>query len=342
MNKKLTITVLVPAHNEEVGISACVESCLNQTRLPDKILVVNDGSTDKTGKILSKFGKKIQVVTIAVATGNKSYAQEKGLSKINTDVFIATDGDTILHPDFIKNIETSFTDPTVAAVGGYIKSMAHNWLTGYRELEYILGQDIYKSAQSYMNAIYVIPGCAGAFRTEMFKKYLKFDHDTLTEDLDFTFRLHKNDLKIVYNKNAIVYTQDPATLSAYTNQIRRWYAGGWQNLLKHYEIFKRPANSFQISLTYIESMFFSVLIFLMPFFSSKRLLPVLVSSFAMSILVGTYGAIRRKRFDLVLASLLFPLMTYLNSYIFLEQFVKEVILRKKSLVWFKPARWIAN
>jgi glycosyltransferase involved in cell wall biosynthesis len=57
--------------------------------------VVDDGSTDATPQILATYGDKIKVVTIPVATGNKSYAQEQGISHVTSEVFIATDGDTI-------------------------------------------------------------------------------------------------------------------------------------------------------------------------------------------------------------------------------------------------------
>ncbi len=72
----MKITILIPCHNEEKSIKSTINSCLNQSRTPDEILVVNDGSTDRTGDILASFGNKIKVVNIARATGNKSYAQE--------------------------------------------------------------------------------------------------------------------------------------------------------------------------------------------------------------------------------------------------------------------------
>lgn len=70
----MKISILIPAHNEEKSIKKCLESCLNQTRMPDEIVVVNDGSTDKTAEILAGFGDKIKVVYVPKATGNKSFA----------------------------------------------------------------------------------------------------------------------------------------------------------------------------------------------------------------------------------------------------------------------------
>jgi glycosyltransferase involved in cell wall biosynthesis len=51
----MKISILIPCHNEEKSIRACVQSCLDQTRKPDQILVVNDGSIDKSAKITQYY-----------------------------------------------------------------------------------------------------------------------------------------------------------------------------------------------------------------------------------------------------------------------------------------------
>lgn len=330
---------MIPCHNEEKSIRACVESCLSQTHLPDQILVVNDGSTDHSGEILASFGDRIQVLTIPIATGNKSHAQERGLKYITADIFIATDGDTILHPFLVEEMIKSFTEhPDAVAVGGYVQSLAHNWLTACRELDYIVGQDLYKVAQANIGALFVIPGCAGAFKTEIFKKFIHFDHDTLTEDLDFTYKLHENYFEIIYNRNAIAYTQDPSTIGEYINQMRRWYCGGWQNLRKHYSLIKKPGNSLQLSLTYAEGIIFSVVLFLLPFVNIKTFLFLLLPYTIFLFFLGIYAAILRKRLDLFIYSPTYVLLIFVNAWIFLEQFWIEIVLQKTNLVWFHPTR----
>ncbi|TSC69979.1 MAG: glycosyl transferase family protein, partial [Parcubacteria group bacterium Gr01-1014_70] len=130
--KPLKISILIPCRNEERSIRATIESCLRQSRKADQILVVNDGSTDRTPEILASFGNKINVVTIAKATGNKSHAQEYGLRFVNGDVFITTDGDTKLDKDFVRYIEEDFQDESISAVAGYVRSMRFNWITACR------------------------------------------------------------------------------------------------------------------------------------------------------------------------------------------------------------------
>jgi len=339
----MKISILIPCHNEEKSIAKCVSACLNQTRPPDEIIVVNDGSTDATAEILKEFDGKIKVATIERATGNKSYAQEFGLQFVTGNVFIATDGDTFLDKDFVRRIEEDFNaDPKIAAVGGYVKSLKYNWLTACRELDYFFGQSVNKLAQANLNFLFVIPGCAGAFRTDIFKKYVNFDHDTLTEDLDFTFKLHLNYFKIKYDRKAICYTQDPFTIKSYINQMRRWYGGGWQNLFKNIRLISRPANAFELSLIYIEGLISSFFLFLLPVVNLYLFAYFIGLYLAFAILLGICGSIARKRLDLLFYSPLYLIMVFINAWVFLEQFVEEVVLRKKNLVWFTPERFKNN
>jgi cellulose synthase/poly-beta-1,6-N-acetylglucosamine synthase-like glycosyltransferase len=338
MLKKIKVTIMIPCYNEEATIRRCVLSCLNQTCPADQIIFVNDSSKDKTGEILNSFGNAITVIKTPQNTGNKSHAQEYGLQFVTGDVVITSDGDTLIAPNFIEEIIKEFDDPRVAAAGGYVRSMKQNWLTRCRAFDYTIGQNINKLAQSYIGYLFVIPGAAGAFRTEIFRDYLTFDHDTITEDLDFTYKLHKNGFRIAYNRKAIVLTQDPASLHSYINQMRRWFGGGWQNLAKHYDIALRPRQAMELSLMYIEGVVFSSLLFIVPLinirFAVLFFFPSILAIFALSI----YAAIKERRADFLLVTPSSFFLMYINAYIFLEQFVKEAILKRKNLIWFKPER----
>lgn len=334
------ISILIPAYNEAKSIRSTLNSCLSQTRPFDQILVVNDGSTDNTLKILKSFGKKIQVISFTEPSGNKSYCQERGLKHITGDIFVATDGDTILDKNFAVEIEKSFLDPSVSAVAGYVSSLKYNWLTACRAFDYVIGQNIHKLAQKYLNYIFVIPGAASAFRTSVFKQYIGFDHDTITEDLDFTYKLHKNKLKIAYNRRAIVYTQDPDTLTSYIGQMRRWYGGGWQNLIKHLnrDLLEEPRIVLELSLIYIEGLVFSALIFIVPLINIVWAGKFILLLSVVVIIQSIYASIVEKRADLLIIPFIYPFLMFVNSYISLEQFVKEVILKTNNLTWYHPAR----
>lgn len=340
MEKKIKISILIPCYNEELTIEKCILSCMNQTRRADEIIVVDDFSTDNTLNILRQFEAEglIKVVQTPKNTGNKSFAQEYGLKFITGDIFITTDGDTMLDKNFVKTIEDSMKDESVAAVAGYVKSLKYNWITAARALDYAISQNIDKLAQDYMNFIFVIPGAGGAFRTKIFKEKISFSHDTLTEDLDFTYRLHKMGHKIKYMRNAICYTQDPTTLSGYTNQMRRWFGGGWQNLQKHFGAPNSVGMALELSLIYIEGLIFSLLMFILPLINLRIAFYLFLAYCAIIICLSIFGSIKEKRPDLLLSIPGYILLKYVNAWVFAEQFFEEIILGKKNLNWFKPDR----
>lgn len=335
-----TVSILIPCWNEEATIERCIESALAQEVKAEQIIVIDDCSVDRSPEILARYSDRITVVRPSVRSGNKSYAQEYGLQFVTSDVVVTTDADTILDSKLVYHVRQGFTDPKVAAMGGYVKSLKHNWLTRCRALEYSLGQNLYKRGQSYIDYMFVIPGAAGAFRTDIFREYLTFDHDTITEDLDFTYKLHKHGFKIEYNPKVLVYTQDPATMHSYINQVRRWYGGGYQCLMKHRarEILHKPAQVLELSLMYIEGVVFSALFFVIPLINLRLSLYYILPSIIISTIIAVYASIKERRADILLAPIPYLFLMYVNAYIFLEQFVKHVILRRKAAYWFKPER----
>jgi cellulose synthase/poly-beta-1,6-N-acetylglucosamine synthase-like glycosyltransferase len=335
----MRISILVPCYNEERSLEATIRSCLNQTRYFDELIFVDDSSTDRTPEILLRYADRITVRRTVKNTGNKSSAQEFGLQFVTGDIFVTTDADTLLDSRFCEEVERNFNNEDIFAVVGYVKSIPYNWLTLCRAFEYAIGQNIHKLAQSYMRYIFVMPGAASAFRTDGFRKYISFDHDTITEDLDFTYKMHLNDLEIEFNTNAVCYTQDPITVKSYLNQMRRWFGGGWQNLKKHRSIiFTKPSRAFELSLVYAEGLVFSVLIFILPFLNAYIWLLLLLSYLIIASILSLFAAYTERRWTLILVPIPYIFIVYVNSYVYLEQFVKEIILRRKNLIWFKPER----
>ncbi|MFZ1075285.1 MAG: glycosyltransferase family 2 protein [Minisyncoccia bacterium] len=334
----ISISLLIPCYNEEKGIEATVQSCLRQTRPFDQLVIVNDCSKDRTLEILQRYSDRITVITTPKNSGNKSSAQEYGLRFVTGDVMVTTDGDTLLDARFVEEIEKDFRDPSVTAVAGYVKSIPYNWLTLCRAFYYIVGQNLHKIAQNYLNYIFVMPGAASAFKTDTFRKVCTFDHDTITEDLDFTYKLHRHNLRIVYNQNAISYTQDPSTLHDYMYQMRRWYSGGWQNLGKHISVVRHPIRAMELSLIYIEGLVFSTLLLVTPFVDLYLALVILAGYLFITAIFAVWAAWVGRRPAILLVLLPYLLLLYVNAYLFMETFVTEVIVRRKTLIWFKPDR----
>jgi cellulose synthase/poly-beta-1,6-N-acetylglucosamine synthase-like glycosyltransferase len=340
MSHKPTVSILIPAYNEGKTIASSVLSCLNQSLPADEIVIVNDGSTDNTLSELAQFGDKIKVITLSKNTGNKSLAQQAGLKVLTGEIFVSLDADTLLDKDFLKYLIVKFDNPDTHAVCGYVKSMKNNWITACRQLDYLLSQNIHKLAQNTLNYIVVMPGCSTGYRRETFLNKISFDHDTVTEDLDFTYQFHKQGIKIQFAPQAVVYTQDPPNLSSYIRQMKRWYGGGWQNFIKHFDVIsKNPTAAMELSFAYIEGFFTAIIFLLIPLFSFYLFIVYIIPSVVLiTFLIALYFGFTEKRWDIVIYSPTYIVFIYINSFLFLNSMFQELILRKSNKTWLRADR----
>lgn len=227
-----TLTFVVPVHNDGLTVGSTIESLLRQSVRPDRILVVDDGSTDDTPRALEAFRDRgVDVLRLPKNVG-KSRALDAALASIDTELVAITDADSIVHVDYVKEIVASFADPRLAAVGGAVESIPHTWVTASRQLEYMLTVSIDRNAETSMNALVVLPGVSTTYRTKALRE-LGFEFDTIAEDFDLTFRMQRAGKRIAMNMRAKVYTSDPPTLRSYYKQLTRWYTDFWLVLVKH-------------------------------------------------------------------------------------------------------------
>lgn len=110
------ISVIVPAYNEERLLSFCLEALKNQEYMGDyEIIVVDNGSADKTAKIAEEYGVKV----ISEPRRGIGNALRKGCKEARGEIIAITNADTIVSPDWLARIETEFfLNPDVVAVGG--------------------------------------------------------------------------------------------------------------------------------------------------------------------------------------------------------------------------------
>jgi len=107
--KGSTISVIIPAFNEEKTVGGVVEPLLKSRKI-DEIICVNDGSSDRTAKVLKKFGKKIILIDLNKNFG-KGYALAKGIEKTNGEVVVFIDSDLIgVKPEHIGQLVNPLTN----------------------------------------------------------------------------------------------------------------------------------------------------------------------------------------------------------------------------------------
>jgi cellulose synthase/poly-beta-1,6-N-acetylglucosamine synthase-like glycosyltransferase/spore germination protein YaaH/peptidoglycan/xylan/chitin deacetylase (PgdA/CDA1 family) len=239
---KPRVTVLVPAYNEESVIVDTVHSALASDYPKLEILVVDDGSLDRTAELVrTNFGRDPRVRLLLQTNHGKPSALNHGLSEATGEIVVCIDADTIVDPDAISRLVRHFVDEKVGAVAGNVKVMNRNrWLTRWQALEYITSQNLEKRAFDLLNCIPVVPGAVGAWRTDLLRSHGGFSGDTVAEDTDLTLTIRRNGWKILYDEEAIGRTEVPDTVDALIRQRFRWTFGTLQAIWKHRDTVGKP------------------------------------------------------------------------------------------------------
>lgn len=241
MTAPLTAGVLIAAWNEEKVIASTVRSVLGSRYPLQEVIVIDDGSTDETARVVEfEFGGDPRVRVIRKPNGGKASALNAGYAAAGSDVLICVDADTVLHPDAIGLLLRHFDDPNVAAVAGNVRvGNTGTVLTRWQSLEYTTSQNLDRRAYEGLNCITVVPGAIGAWRREDVLAAGGYDVDTLAEDMDLTWRLLLAGRRIENEVNALSFTEAPETAGPFFRQRFRWAYGTLQCLWKHRSAFGR-------------------------------------------------------------------------------------------------------
>ena len=233
------MSILVPAYNEEKVIQLTIDSLLNADYPHKEIIVIDDGSKDKTLEIARQYKDKVKV--LHKENGGKASALNYGLVFSKGDIVVVVDADTVVGRQALKNIAKGFRNENVAAVAGNIKIRNKvNWLTWCQALDYLTGIQIMRRALDYFGAITIVPGALGAFSKKKLEQAGAYHKDTIVEDFDATMKLLKSGLIVQASSNAVAYTQAPQTFRDFYKQRKRWYRGNLQVMTRHADALTNP------------------------------------------------------------------------------------------------------
>ena len=223
----LTLTVVIPAHNEERDLGETLDALMRQTVAPERIVVVDDGSTDRTSAVAAQF--PVEIVRNETPLGNKARVVNYVAPAIDTDLIINLDADTILCDDYIERVKIPFADPEVAVAAGIVLTWNPRGLfQRSRSIEYLFGQHLYRPIQNAWGSITVCPGCACVYRREPFVKAGGFPEGTIAEDMAYTLSVMVGGFKTVYVQDAECYVVDPRNARQLKAQLWRWLDGYYQ------------------------------------------------------------------------------------------------------------------
>jgi hyaluronan synthase len=245
--KEPFVTVVVPAKNEPVIIKKTVASILGSTYGKVEAILVNDGSTDDTGKVMDQLKEenpgRVQVFHMKQNMGKRKAVRE-AITKGNPrgDIIVLVDSDTILDRHAIERLVRAFDDPDVGAAAGHalVLNVNDSALTKIQETWYDGQFFVMKGMESSLGSVTCCPGAFSGYRREAILPCLEAwsndqflgaefkpgDDRHLTSYVlggtkHYIDRSHKA-WKVVYCDDAIVHTDVPNRARKFINQQIRW------------------------------------------------------------------------------------------------------------------------
>lgn len=238
-----SISVLVPAYNEEGYVGRTIQSLLNADypRSKFELIVIDDGSTDGTLAEARAFASDV-VTVVSKENGGKYSALNYGLLFAEGEIIVTVDADSIVAHDALKGIVAPFElRENIGAVASNVTIWNRDSLvTRCQQLEYSIGVNIYRRMLDYFGIVLVVPGCLGAYRREVLEEIFAYDPETLTEDFDVTVKVLKSGRRVTVSE-ARVYTEAPGTWSDLYKQRLRWYRGNYMTMFKHWRLVTDPS-----------------------------------------------------------------------------------------------------
>jgi hypothetical protein len=228
-----TVTVLVPAHNEEAVIRDSLLALMQSDYPENRVIVipVNDRSSDGTAAIIdevaAQFPGRIQPLHRTGGTPGKAAALLEATALIDSEIIVVFDADYVPGPGLIKRLVAPFFDPEVGAVMGRVVPLnaATNLLTRLLDLERTAGYQVDQQARMNLGLVPQYGGTVGGLRRSALREVGGWHEDTLTEDTDVTVRLLLHGWSIVYENRAECYEEVPEAWPVRIRQIKRWACG---------------------------------------------------------------------------------------------------------------------
>jgi poly-beta-1,6-N-acetyl-D-glucosamine synthase len=225
------VTIIIPAYNEESIIGAALSSIFEQSVLPEKIIVVDDSSSDRTAEIAMCFDG-VTIVRTLKNTGSKGHALNYGLRHVNSKYTMTIDADITLEVNAVnKMVELMENRPEISATCTFVLPKKTKTLWEHtRFVEYIFALSFYKRVQQMYDSIVICSGCFTIYKTQDLKSVGGWPTDTVAEDMALTWLLYENGKKIGYNAETFCFAGEPETFRLLSKQLKRWNTGFFQVL----------------------------------------------------------------------------------------------------------------
>lgn len=232
------VTVVIPCHNEQAAIEQVVRTAARCDYPSFDIVVVDDASTDGSRDVLARLAGEIPALRVVLVEHNfgKAKALTVGALATGAEYLLTIDADALLEPEAIRFLVHDLErNPHVGAVTGNPRVLNRNTLVSrvqVGEFSAIVG--MIKRTQRLIGRVYTISGVCACFRRRAVHEVGYWSSDTVTEDVDISWRLQLGGWAILYEPRAVCWILVPETLRGLWRQRLRWARGGIEALLRHH------------------------------------------------------------------------------------------------------------
>jgi cellulose synthase/poly-beta-1,6-N-acetylglucosamine synthase-like glycosyltransferase len=260
-----SMAVVISARDERAALPATLAHLLAQRDLPDRILLVDDGSTDGTQEWLTQsyslafdkggpLGRSLaepRLWVLQKPNSGKARSLNRALELLTEDVVLTLDADTHLDPGALAAVRAAFArEPGLWAACGVLLPTCKNGRYAkayqlYQTFEYLRGF-LWRLSWMRERTLVLVSGAFAAFRRAQLTQVGGFDPECRVEDYELLFRLHRlagdtgSEMTVRVLSEARATTDAPGKLSNFLNQRRRWFAGFIQTMFRHHDMVGNP------------------------------------------------------------------------------------------------------
>jgi cellulose synthase/poly-beta-1,6-N-acetylglucosamine synthase-like glycosyltransferase len=234
-----SFSIIIPVKNEERVMDRLLRSLsnLHYPLYKREIIIVEDGSTDKTNDICINYAKEhgnVKILHKSLSNGKPS-ALNYGLTHAKGDIVAIFDADNVPAEDALFAVVDYFEEPKVAAVQGRTASInpKENMLTQFISYEEAVWCEAYLRGKDVLNLFVHLKGSCQFIRRDVLQQLQGFDEDVLSEDMEISARLVENDYKIRYASDVVAMQESPSTLKTLFKQRTRWFRGTMEVAFKY-------------------------------------------------------------------------------------------------------------
>jgi biofilm PGA synthesis N-glycosyltransferase PgaC len=226
-----SITIMTAAKNEAKSIRNTLKYIKSQDYDGHiRVIVIDNGSTDDTCDKAIRAGIEFELDLIVITEDKpgKYNALNSGLSRVDTELIITLDADTLLHKSAVRYLVARFfsSPQDVCAVAGsvLVRNSRTNIMTSIQEWDYFLGIASIKRLQGLYQGTLVAQGAFSLYRTKELVETGGWP-DAIGEDIILTWELLQRGGRVYFEPLSVAFTEVPSTIQAFSRQRSRWARG---------------------------------------------------------------------------------------------------------------------